>query len=166
MTYADLLPGASVFHDANPLVYHFSPHSGFAAACTHLVDRIERGELAGFTSPHILTEVAHRLMLFEAAAAHGWPHTKVRQRLQRNSGAFQGLTQFRAAVESVLNSQVRVLTIAPSLILTAADISRSVGLLSNDALLVAVMQTQGLTHVASADTDFDRVPGLTRYAPA
>jgi predicted nucleic acid-binding protein len=39
-------------------------------------------------------------------------------------------------------------------------------LLSNDALIVAVMRAQGLTNVASHDADFDRVPGITRYGPA
>jgi len=33
-------------------------------------------------------------------------------------------------------------------------------------LIVAVMQANGLTNLASNDADFDRVPGLTRYAPA
>jgi hypothetical protein len=32
--------------------------------------------------------------------------------------------------------------------------------------VVVSMQQQGLTHLASHDADFDRVPGLTRYAPA
>jgi predicted nucleic acid-binding protein len=44
--------------------------------------------------------------------------------------------------------------------------SRLTGLLSNDALIVAVMQASGLTKLASNDADFDRVPGITRYAPA
>ncbi len=39
-------------------------------------------------------------------------------------------------------------------------------LLSGDALVVAVMHERGFTHLASHDADFDRVPGLTRYAPA
>ena len=39
------------------------------------------------------------------------------------------------------------------------------GLLTNDGLIVAVMQAHGLTKIASNDADFDRVPGLTRYAP-
>ena len=38
-------------------------------------------------------------------------------------------------------------------------------LLTNDALIVAVMQHHGLTNTASHDADFDRVPGITRYAP-
>ena len=43
--------------------------------------------------------------------------------------------------------------------------SQSTGLLTNDALIVAVMQHYGLTRLASSDPDFDRVPGITRYAP-
>jgi hypothetical protein len=31
--------------------------------------------------------------------------------------------------------------------------------------VVAVMHANGLTNLASADADFDRVPALTRYAP-
>ena len=47
----------------------------------------------------------------------------------------------------------------------AAGISQQTGLLSNDALIVAVMQANGLTNLASNDGDFDRVSGLTRYGP-
>lgn len=57
------------------------------------------------------------------------------------------------------------MAIAPALVATAAAVSQQHGLLSNDALIVAAMQTHGLTNLASADADFDRVPGITRYAP-
>ena len=46
--------------------------------------------------------------------------------------------------------------------MTFADL---VGLLSNDALIVAIIQANGLTKLASSDQDFDRVPWLTRYEP-
>ncbi|MCR4413828.1 MAG: PIN domain-containing protein [Thermoguttaceae bacterium] len=58
-----------------------------------------------------------------------------------------------------------MLAIDGRLIAEAGDASRRTGLLTNDALVVAVMQRHGLTHLASHDADFDRVPGLTRYAP-
>jgi predicted nucleic acid-binding protein len=32
-------------------------------------------------------------------------------------------------------------------------------------LIVALMELHGLTNLASADTDFDRVPGITRFGP-
>jgi predicted nucleic acid-binding protein len=58
------------------------------------------------------------------------------------------------------------LTIAPSLILAATAISKSSGLLSSDALVVAAMQANSLVNLASSDQDFDRVPGITRFGPA
>jgi predicted nucleic acid-binding protein len=59
-----------------------------------------------------------------------------------------------------------VLTVTPPLVVTATGISQQFGLLIIDAVTVALMQANGLTKLASQDTDFDRVPGLTRYAPA
>jgi predicted nucleic acid-binding protein len=39
------------------------------------------------------------------------------------------------------------------------------GLLSIDALVVALMGEMGLSQLASHDADFDRVPGIVRFAP-
>ena len=166
MIFADLVAGEAVFVDANTLIYHFGPHPAFGAACQQLVQRIENQDLLGFTSTHVLGEVAHQLMIVEALALPGWAPAKVKKRLQQQPGALQNLTRFRTAVETVLQSRLAVLTIAPSLLGAAATISQQCGLLTNDALIVAVMQANGLTKVASHDADFDRVPGLTRYAPA
>lgn len=166
MTFADLAKGARVFLDANTLVYHFSPHPVFGSSCNELVQRIERCDLEGFTSTHVLTETAHRLMMTEAANVHGWPPMKVKQRVQKNPAALSALTRFRGAIEAVLASRIQVLTIAAALVLDAADLSRQTGLLSSDALILALMRANGLTDLASADSDFDRVSTLTRYAPA
>jgi len=76
------------------------------------------------------------------------------------------LSKFYQSLVEVPKLGIRILTIPESLIETAAMLSRQTGLLSNDALIVAVMQAGGLTNVASHDADLDRVPGLTRYAPA
>jgi predicted nucleic acid-binding protein len=165
MTFADLVGGESIFLDANPLVYHFAPHPTLGPACTQLVERIEKQELVGYTSTHVLSEVAHHLMTLEAAALCGWT-SKVVQHLKQQPTTIQKLTTFRQAVEKVPKIGIQVLTIPPDLVATAAALSQSHGLLSNDALLVAVMQAHGLTNLASHDDDFDRVPGLKRYAPA
>ena len=37
--------------------------------------------------------------------------------------------------------------------------------MATPSLIVAVMQAHGLANLASNDTDFDRVPGITRYGP-
>ena len=163
--FASLSAGASIFLDANTLVYHFQPHPTFGPACNQLMARIENQDVLGFSSTHILTELAHRLMMIEAATLPGWKPTKVKRRLLQQPAALQNLSRFQAAVDAVLQSRLQVLTIAPPLVLAATRISQSSGLLSNDALIVAVMQAAGLTNLASSDADFDRVPGITRYAP-
>jgi predicted nucleic acid-binding protein len=112
----------------------------------------------------VLSEVAHHLMMLEASALFGWP-SKVVQHLKQQPTAIQKLGNFRRAIEEVAQSAIRVATIPPGLLATAAAISQQFGLLSNDALIVAVMQANGLTHLASNDEDFDCVPGITRYAP-
>ena len=50
MTFADLQKGDSVFVDANTMIYHFTNHPRYGAACTALVERIELNEIQAFTS--------------------------------------------------------------------------------------------------------------------
>src|SRR5206468_12874496 len=116
MTFVDLAIGDSVFIDANTFVFYFAAHAGYGPLCGQLLQRVENRELRGFTSTHVLGEVAHRLMIAEATASAGWSPGKVRQRLKKHPAVLQGLTQFRTAVDSVLHSQVHVLAISPGLV--------------------------------------------------
>jgi predicted nucleic acid-binding protein len=165
MRLADLTDGEHIFLDANLLVYHFAAHPQLGQACTDFVERITRNEITGFTSTHVLSEAAHRLMTYEASRKFGWT-SKIVDRLKQQPGEIQKLSDFRDAIDEVPRLGIQVVTIPVDLVATAASISIQYGLLSNDALTVAVMQQRGLTNIASHDADFDRVPGLTRYAPA
>jgi predicted nucleic acid-binding protein len=66
MTFADIPAGASIFLDANVLVYAIAPHPAYGAACEGLLDRIERPDILGFTSAAVLADVAHRLMTIDS----------------------------------------------------------------------------------------------------
>lgn len=165
MTFRDLPPGASVFLDANLFVYHFQPHATLGPACTELVERIERGDVSGSTSTHVLAEVAHRLMTLEACDAFRWSYAGIAPRLRQHPAEVQTLVRFRKAIQEIPRYGIDVLTVSTALVDAAAAVSQQHGLLTNDALLVAIMQAHGFTNLASHDADFDRVPGLTRYAP-
>jgi predicted nucleic acid-binding protein len=165
MIFADLRHGDSVFIDANVLVYHFEPHAVFGPACTTLIRRIELGELLGFTSTHVQSEVAHRLMTLEACTRFGWPYSGIAQRLRSHPAEVQKLKLFRQAIQQIPRYHVQVLTVAPHQVAAATAISQQTGLLTNDALVVAVMREHGLVNLASHDADFDRAAGLARYGP-
>jgi predicted nucleic acid-binding protein len=163
MKFDDLATGESVFLDANTFVYHFAPDPVFGMACSRLLERIENGELQGFTSTHILSEVSHRLMTIEASTLFGWPFAGIVYRLQKSPADVQKLTSSKVAIDKILGSTVQTLSIPPALMSIAPALSQSTGLLTNDALLVAVMQANHLKSLASNDTDFDRVTGIVRY---
>jgi predicted nucleic acid-binding protein len=103
-------------------------------------------------------------MAIEAATQFGWK-SKAVQRLKQHPDKVQQLTRFRQAIQQVPQLGIQVLSVPPALIDAGAQVSLQTGLLTNDALIVAMMQAHGLTHLASNDPDFDRVLGLTRYAP-
>jgi predicted nucleic acid-binding protein len=165
MTYADLPAGATVFVDASVFIHHFEPNALYGPAATEFLERIENQEVSGITATHILSEVAHRLMTLEAMQAFGWKSAGIALRLRNHPTQVKTLKRFRQAIQEIPLFGVRILTIDPTWLDPAAEISQQTGLLHNDALLIAVIRVHGLTNLASADPDFDRVPGITRYGP-
>ena len=104
-------------------------------------------------------------MTLEACQTFGWPYSGIGQRLRRHLPEVRKLQRFRQALDEIIGMGVQVLPVSAAHVLLGGDLSRAHGLLSGDALVAAVMQSQGFTRLASADADFDRVPGIIRYTP-
>ena len=102
-------------------------------------------------------------MVIEAGNLPGWAGGKVLNRLKQQPGVVKQLTQFQAAVDAVLQSKIHVLTVPTPLLSTAATISRRHGLLTTDALILALLQANGLTHIATmtpTSTDCQELRGI------
>jgi predicted nucleic acid-binding protein len=165
VTFDDLLAGTSVFVDTNCLVYAVVADPRYGPSCKRLLERIDNQDLQGFTSAHVLSEMAHRVMTLEAVTRFNRPLAGMANWLRRHPAGVQQLARHRQAIDEVRAVKIQVLPVEGSDVSLAADLSASFGLLSNDALIVVVMQHHRLSQLASSDADFDRVPGLTRYAP-
>ena len=124
MIFADLVAGDAVFVDANTLTYHFQPHPVWGPACADLLQRIENQELAGFTSTHVLSELAHRLMTIQASVLFNWPFAGIGNRLRSHPGQVQKLTAFQQAIDQIVTSNFHILTIPPALMPSAATLCR------------------------------------------
>jgi predicted nucleic acid-binding protein len=166
MTFASVPRGCRLFLDANTLVYYFTADPRHGAACLQLIDRIARQEIHGFTSAHVVSDVAHRIMTLEAMHVFGLPAKGIAAHLRQHPATVQQLTRFRQAVDLVAPLGIQVVAVDLALVSAAAARSQQYGLLTGEALIVAVMEQYRLTDLASNDADFDRVPGLTRHAPA
>jgi predicted nucleic acid-binding protein len=165
MIYADLPAGGTVFLDASVFIHHFEPNALYGPSATEFLERIENHEIIGVTTTHVISEVAHRLMTIEAMQTFGWNFAGIASRLRSHPAQVQTLTRFRQAIQQIPLFAVRILSIDPSWLDLAAGVSQQTGLLHNDALIIAAMRIHGLAALASADPDFDRVLGITRYQP-
>ena len=161
---AALPSGSRVFIDANIFIYHFT-HVPLTAACTKFLQRVEIGDIEGIASVITLAEVAHHLMILEAIQIHGlFPHAAVRK-LKENPALVQQLSHDKVVTETVPAFNVVVETITSTHLRTAQGLSGACGLLTNDSLTAAVMQSLALTDLASNDPDFSLVPALTGWQP-
>lgn len=61
---------------------------------------------------------------------------------------------------------VTILLLTLAIVQASAEVRTAEGLLTNDSLLIASMRAQGLTSLATANGDFDRVSGMAIYKPA
>lgn len=166
MTLDQIPAGTAVFLDANTLIYHFTGELTYGPACTRLIERIEQRAVVGYTSIGVMSDLAHRMMTIEAMQRFGWPIAGLAARLRRHHSEIANLAVFQQTVEEVPQLGIQVLGATLDMVLTAAKLSHQCELLSGDALIVAVMQANGLTHLASGDSDFDRVSWITRFAAA
>jgi predicted nucleic acid-binding protein len=130
-----------------------------------LLERIEFQELRGFISTHVLADIIYRLMTTEAMDLLGWPGTRLAARLRKHHAEIPRLNVYLQSLAKINQIGIQVLPVFEQHVIQGSQLCRAYELLTGDALVVAVMQANGLTNLASLDPDFDRVPGITRYAP-
>src|SRR5260370_42460050 len=124
MTFGDLQTGDAVFVDANTLIYHFTNHAKYGAACTRLVEQIENQEMRGFTISHCLADVAHRIMTIEAMGRLGWPASGLAARLKKHHAEIPKLGLYQQVTAQLGQVGIQFLPIVESLVLSATNFSQ------------------------------------------
>jgi predicted nucleic acid-binding protein len=154
--------GEPVLIDANIILYAIRNAS---VQCIQLLRRCSQGQVIGIITTHIVAEVTHRLMMAEARE-NGWiTAANPTRQLSQQPERVKMLVRYEQAVRSLLAMGLQFEPIEKEDIITALRVQREAGLLTNDALLVAVAQRMRVTALASADQSFANVLGLLHYAP-
>jgi len=161
----DLPDGSHVFIDANIFIYHFSGPTEFTNHCAHFLQRIEDARLSGFTSTLVLAETLHRLMIIEAVSTLQLePKTAIRH-LKGHPSDVKKLVQHLTAPQTVQAIGIQILPLEVADVHNSHDIKKAYGLLTNDALNLAIMRHHRLTCIATNDADFERVNDLLVWKP-
>jgi predicted nucleic acid-binding protein len=158
----DVPSGVRVFLDATIFIYHFFKES---PQCRHLLERCEQRDVLGVTSVVAFNEATHRLMMMEAVRSGLVTPGGVPRKLRQRPDVVTKLRDYIWQVQSIPTWGIDVLPVDLGRALRAADVRSATGLLTNDSIIVATMQDEGLAAIATADGDFERVDGLQVFRP-
>jgi predicted nucleic acid-binding protein len=161
----DLPRGAICFVDANIIYYHFVETVPLSEPCTALLEFVASSGVRGFTAVHVPAEAVHKVMLAEAAQRFKLDRAGLVNWLQRHRHRVIELSEFKPAAFELLQSGLSILHGDAELVAEAAEISARFSLLTNDAMIVALMRRHGIGDLITNDDDFDRIPDLTVHKP-
>jgi len=161
----DMPDGAKCFVDANIFYYLCVDTPPLSEPCTTLLERAANGDIEVYTSLHVVAEAVHKVMLAEAQAKFGRNRAGLVNWLQRNQRRISELSKFQQAAASIARMVLFLLPVDAALLEEGTTVSAQVGLLTNDALIVALMRRHALTNLVTNDDDFDALPGLNVWKP-
>ena len=157
--------GSLVCADANVLAYHFTQLQPLASACTAFLERGLRKQIRIVTTPQIVSDVTHRVMMYEAHRELNIPTNQLVTYLKKHPQVVRQLSE-HLRIPSLLrrfNIDIRPLTHVH--IHAAKRFRRDYGLMADDSLLLGFMVTERIQHLASNDRDFRRIPDITLWIP-
>jgi predicted nucleic acid-binding protein len=161
MSLDTIPPGAQVLIDANIFIY---AKCGLSAQCRRLLERCVQHDLNGVLTTVVVAEVCHRRMMQEAQS-RGLSGPNPANALAQNPALVRQLTQYRQDVDDTLAGELLVLAVEGADFAKATALQRSHGLLTNDSLSLAAGLRNGVNLVATADPQFDSIPGVTIFKP-
>lgn len=159
-------PGTTIFIDANVLLYAVSGHWKYGNSSKWLLESINDGEYNGITSVLVCNEVFHRSLIAEIVERECISPKSVSECLKNDLGLVKESTKAWAAIGKIKQiNHMAVVGIDGSIFDLALKISKKYGLLSNDALHLAIMKQEGVGTIASNDRDFSSVEWIQIWRP-
>lgn len=158
----DALPRNSrVLVDANIILYAIQHHS---TQCRELLKASDSGAIQGYITTIILAEVSHRRMMQEARS-RGVSGSNLAKTLANKPQIVRGLSVYKQDMRDLLGGGLTLESVQPEDFYVALEAQSQYGLLTNDSLNYAVAKRLGISHIASADGNFNLVPDMTIHRP-
>ncbi|MEN6450873.1 MAG: type II toxin-antitoxin system VapC family toxin [Thermoguttaceae bacterium] len=161
----DVPDGQRCFVDANILYYCFVETPPFSVFCRQFLTRVQDGNVVALTDVRAISDCVHKVILAEVSHRFGRTRDGLVGWLKQHREALADLPKTAQACGRLLQLRLSVVRNDFTMLPTAVAIAQQHQLLLNDAGIVAQMQRHGVTHLATNDDDFDRVPGVTVWKP-
>ncbi len=160
----DIPAGRAVFVDANVFHFYLRGPKDVRKESTDFLERVEKGEISGYTSTLVLDELMYKILLRKIEEKHKQNPLVVIEKNFEEIG--KNSSYVKDAVDLVLGiTELNVLNITREDLQNVPDLMELFSLLPRDALHLSVMFGHNINDIASSDNDFDRVKDLTRWTP-
>jgi len=154
--------GQPIIIDANILIYANQLTSN---QCVKLLERCSQNKVFGILPVHILAEVMHILILAEARDLGLVKGANPAKQLNENPQKVRALYRYESLIRDLLAIGLQLEPLQREDFLISMNLQREYGLLTNDALFIAVALRLRITSVISADSAFKNIQGIIQYSP-
>lgn len=157
--------GQSCFIDANILTYALVDFEPLTSRCRAFLNRVSAGEVQACTSAGTVADALYKTMIIEAAHRFAPAGIKPLSYLQHHPEVISQLTHYPAAAEALSQLPLPLLEIDWENIVMGIRTGVQQKLLTNDSIIIALMQRRQISHLVTNDDDFDYVPAITVWKP-
>lgn len=165
-TLRDIPEQATVMLDANVVIYALFPHGRYHQMCKELLQRGARSELHLRLTVSAAADIIHRAMILEfLAQGQVQRSADAVTYLKQHPQAVQQLSRYKSILRDLIQAKVMILPLTYRDLHASRQYREQYGLLTNDSLLLAVMQRERIHYIATNDPDFDQVPGFAVRQP-
>ncbi len=156
----------AIFIDANIFLHHaFDIHP----VSIEFLNRLERIHFKAYTSSLVLEEVSFKLLMQSASNFLDTITVEKVKNLLRNEKKRQRvlapLLKYMEYIAMLKESGLTILDLKGSDMMMALQKTEKHGLITADAAHLAVMERKGIRHMATGDSNFMGIFGLTLWSP-
>ena len=159
-----------IYIDSAIFISHHSIDSTDRKECTAFLNSVENGEVNAITSSIAIDETVYILLKFKAAEILGTDrHYKILDALRNDRNVFD--KAWRTAQEHIdyvdalrKKNSLHIITQMADPI-EVSDAARKYQLLPRDASHFGIMMNNNINHIATGDSDFERIEGIIVWKP-
>jgi predicted nucleic acid-binding protein len=157
-----------IFIDSNIFLDYAIPNPEFGEIASDFLGRVEIEEIYAVTTPAVLAEVSHILLLETGAVIL---ENRNRNIVIDKIEADRNFSHHCRDVVDKFNEYVsnldglQLIPVMPEDYFRASDLARAYNLMSFDALHLSAMRRSRIRNIATRDRDFERVDGIVVWSP-
>lgn len=161
LNLSDIPDRTEIYIDANILLFSAFKHPRYGDVCRDFLLRIEGNAC---TSDFTLNEIFHKLMIAEISKMFVVRPKDVVAFIKNNPTVISELQAIWDEMRLIAESKIHIISYG-KLFPEFIETSRSYNLMATDAIIVEIMKQNGLKDIATNDSDFERIEGITVWKP-